>query len=49
VITLAPSNDASGVPPVIRLRRALKALLRAYGLRCVSARIGGVEEKPELE
>lgn len=25
-----------GVEPILRLRRALKALLRSYGLRCVS-------------
>jgi len=25
-------------PPVVRLRRALKAFLRAYGLRCTSVR-----------
>ena len=25
-------------PPIIRLRRVLKSLLRAYGFRCTSAR-----------
>ena len=29
----------SDVPPIIRLRRALKALLRSYGLRCVDHRM----------
>jgi hypothetical protein len=26
-----------GAPPIIRLRRFLKAALRAYGLKCTSA------------
>ena len=29
----------SNVPPIIRLRRALMALLRSYGLRCVDHRM----------
>ena len=33
IITLRPLPDDT--PPMIRLRRALKALLRSYRLRCV--------------
>jgi hypothetical protein len=33
----------AGVPPDVRLRRALKVLLRAFGLKCLSAR----EVKPD--
>lgn len=41
-LVLEPLPDPDGVPPVVRLRRALKHLLRACRLRCVSA----VEETP---
>lgn len=33
-VTLRPEGD--GPPPAIRVRRLLKAALRAYGLRCVA-------------
>ena len=33
----ADSNQADAGPVIIRLRRALKVLLRSFGLRCVSA------------
>ena len=36
-IVLVPDPSYRGpAPPIVRLRRALKLLLRAYGLRCVS-------------
>jgi hypothetical protein len=33
---LASAGRKAQVPGIVRLRRALKCLLRAYGLRCVS-------------
>lgn len=29
-------DDGDGVPPIIKLRKLLKSLLRAHGMRCVS-------------
>ena len=43
--TLVLRVDADRVPRVIRLRRALKNLYRAYGIRCL--RIS--EVKPDLK
>lgn len=43
LILQAASGDSR--PPAIRLRRALKLLLRACGLRC----IGCIEVKPDAE
>lgn len=34
MLELVPIDDT--VPPIIRLRRGLKALLRSHGLRCLS-------------
>ncbi len=39
LFTLVLRPLKSDVPPIIRLRRALKALLRSYGLRCVDHRM----------
>lgn len=37
IIELEPTPTGPGeAPPIVRLRRALKALLRVYGLRCVA-------------
>ena len=36
---------ADGVPAVVRLRRALKCLLRAFGLRCRS--VADVTPRPQ--
>jgi hypothetical protein len=33
-LTLQALPDVAGVPPIIRLRRFLKAALRSYGLKC---------------
>lgn len=41
VVELRPLATGVGrAPAIVRLRRALKCLLRAYGLRCVSVREG---------
>jgi hypothetical protein len=45
VIRLRPMHDEYGVPPAIRLRRGLKYLLRACGLRCVDSR-EVIEDEP---
>lgn len=37
-ITLTPAAGNHLAPPIVRLRRLLKASLRGYGLRCVSAK-----------
>ena len=37
-IVLVPPPEPADVPPTIRLRRALKCLLRSFGLRCVECR-----------
>jgi hypothetical protein len=34
-IVLVALDDPSGVPPRVRVRRALKTRLRSYGLRCL--------------
>lgn len=41
-LTLTPVSGWS-VPPSVRLKRALKTLLRGFGLRCV--RIGEADEQ----
>ena len=46
VLVLRPL--ASDVPAAIRLRRALKCLLRVYGLRAVSVRQVG-DEPPDTQ
>lgn len=35
-VLLTLRAEGPGPPPAIRLRRALKCLLRSFGLRCVS-------------
>jgi hypothetical protein len=34
-LTLVALDDPAGVPPRIRVKRALKVLLRSFGLRCI--------------
>lgn len=34
------------VPPIVRLRRALKSFLRSYGLKCMEIREAPAEESP---
>jgi len=38
LLVLEPSPGGDSAPPIIRLRRLLKAALRVYSLRCVEAR-----------
>jgi len=44
-LTLRPLPDRSGVPAIIRLRRALKLLLRSYGLRCIGCKPAATAER----
>jgi hypothetical protein len=43
-VTLQPTGD--GPPPIVRLRKLLKAALRSYGLRCVECREVATEAPP---
>jgi hypothetical protein len=48
VLTVRPLPTRYGdAPPEVRLRRALKCLLRTFGLRCV--RVEDVSADPEAE
>jgi hypothetical protein len=50
-LTLRALPDPDDVPAVVRLRRVLKSLLRAYSFRCVEVRPSVVEnsENPTPE
>lgn len=57
ILEVMPGDDGGSAPPIVRLRRALKALLRSHGLRCVSAieldqqgrPLGLQPQQPEVE
>lgn len=38
VFTIQLRSEGPGPPAIVRLRRALKAMLRMFGLRCVGVR-----------
>jgi hypothetical protein len=44
-LTVTAASGRWRAPVIVRLRAALKALLRAYGLRCVRASIGGLQNR----
>lgn len=43
VVTIEPTADPTDPAGIRRLRRLLKAMLRAYGIRCVSVGQGDEE------
>ena len=47
-LTLEAQPTPDGAPAIVRLRRALKCLLRVFGLRCLSA-VWTVPDKANVE
>ena len=48
-LTIQDAGDRNSVPVAPRLRRLLKSMLRAYGIRCVDIRPAESVAKPTSE
>ena len=48
-ITLRPPRDKQDPGGQVRLRRALKMLLRSFGLRCIEVKRGPPSDQPATQ